>query len=273
MPEPVLDRQSKLGYEASFPWRFLVVTFGWSWLIWVPLIWVEANTTTAVLLSAVAAFGPAIGAIVSLWTLQGKAVVGLYLRSFADFRLGWKVSVLVPGLLASASLVAWLIPELFGWARLPTILPSLWVLPAYFVLMVLLGGGQEELGWRGYFLGHLEERLGSWWGNLVLGLVWGLWHLPLFFVSGTSQAYTPFPAFLLVTVGYSWLFAWARLWSGKRSLSGPVMHGSANTIFALFPTLVMASGAAQLRYWLWAALIFALGLVAQNLRDRSTQPF
>ena len=268
MPAPVHDRLACREFEATFPWRFLAVTFGWSWLIWVPLTLVAVNTTTAVLLSAVGAFGPGIGAIVCLRTLQGKAAVGSYLRSFFDFRLGWKVWVLVPGLLASASLAAWLIPELFGLARLPTILPTLWILPAYFVLMVLLGGGQEELGWRGYILDHLEERLGSWWGNLVLGLAWGLWHLPLFAVSGASQAQTPLLAFLLVTVGYSWLFAWAREWSGKRSLSGLVMHGAANTVFALFPTLALHSGAAQPRYWLWAAMIFALGLVSQILRTR-----
>lgn len=273
MPGPDRDRPPRAGLEAPFPWRFFAVTFCWSWLIWVPLTWVAVNSTTAVLLSAVAAFGPGIGAVVCLQTLQGKAAVGSYLRSFFDFRLGWKVWLLVPGLLASASLAAGLIPELFGLARLQTILPTVWILPAYFVLMVFLGGGQEELGWRGYILDHLEDRLGSCWGNLVLGLVWGLWHLPLFFVSGTSQANTPFLAFLLITVGYSWLFARARQWSGKRSMSGPVMHGAANTVFALFPTLAMDSGATQLRYWLWAALIFALGLVMQILRTRSAQPF
>ena len=55
--------------------------------------------------------------------------------------------------------------------------------------MIFLGGGQEELGWRGYILDRLEERLGPWLGNLVLAVIWAVWHVPLIFIPGTSQRF------------------------------------------------------------------------------------
>ena len=85
--------------------------------------------------------------------------------------------------------------------------------------MIFFGGGQEELGWRGYILDPLEERLGPWLGNLVLAVVWAVWHVPLFFIPGTSQIFVPFAGFTLVLVGYSYFFAAVRQAAGKRTMS------------------------------------------------------
>jgi len=53
------------------------------------------------------------------------------------------------------------LPELWGEPRLEMLLPSVWVFLPYVLIMIFLGGGQEELGWRGYILDSLEERLGA----------------------------------------------------------------------------------------------------------------
>jgi hypothetical protein len=100
------------------------------------------------------------------------------------------------------------------------LLPSVWVFLPYLLLMILLGGGQEELGWRGYILDPLEERLGPWLGNLVLGVVWAVWHAPLVLIPGTSQRFVPFVGFALVLIGYSYFFAAIRAAAGKRTMAG-----------------------------------------------------
>ena len=46
----------------------------------------------------------------------------------------------------------------------------------------------EELGWRGYVLDRLQEKRSALVSSLILGVVWSLWHLPLFFVQGSYQA-------------------------------------------------------------------------------------
>ncbi|MDO8847679.1 MAG: type II CAAX endopeptidase family protein [Coriobacteriia bacterium] len=266
--------------EGRFPHRFFVVTFAWSWLIWLPLVLAGAGviplgedlvgpvTVAAVVLGA---FGPAVGAFYSLRTSRGKGVIREYLRGLMDLRFGWWGWLTPPLVLGVTTWLAWILPELWGAPRLEMLLPSVWVFPPVLLLMVFLGGGQEELGWRGYILDPLEERLGPWRGNLVLGMVWAVWHVPLFFMPGTSQRYVPFVGFTLVLIGYSYLYAAVREAAGKRTMAGLVAHGWGNAFVPLFPTIVMAEGAAQPRYWIWAGLTLLAGVVAMVVRSRRAQ--
>ena len=69
------------------------------------------------------------------------------------------------------------------------------------MLFVLVVG--EELGWRGYALPLLLEKRSAVTASLILGVLWGLWHLPTFLVPGTPQYGLPLAAFVLLTVEYS----------------------------------------------------------------------
>jgi membrane protease YdiL (CAAX protease family) len=60
-------------------------------------------------------------------------------------------------------------------------------LPAYagtFVFVLILGGALEEPGWRGFGLPLLQERYSPVRATLLLGLVWGIWHVPLYGPAG-----------------------------------------------------------------------------------------
>jgi uncharacterized protein len=65
---------------------------------------------------------------------------------------------------------------------------------------MLVLGPMEEFGWRGVALPLLQRRLAPFWAGLVLGLVWGLWHLPAFFLNGTPQSGWGFMPFLIGSV-------------------------------------------------------------------------
>jgi membrane protease YdiL (CAAX protease family) len=256
-----------------FPYRFFVVTFLWSWMIWLPLVLAglnvirvgqeflaKANMPALIL----AAFGPAMGALYSLSTLNGKGAVREYLRGVLDLRMGWKVWIAPAVLVGGSTCAAWVLPEFWGATHLG-IRFSLLTSPLDLVIVALFAGSQEELGWRGYILDPMEDRLGPWLGSLVLGVIWAVWHLPLFFIPGSGPDAVPWLGFMLLTTGYSWFFSWIREASGKRTFSGIYAHGLINVFGSLFP--MIDPSAPQVRYWLWSIFAFAIGVAAMAIRS------
>ena len=134
------------------------------------------------------------------------------------------------------------------------------------ILFVLVVG--EELGWRGYALPLLLEKRSPLTASVILGVVWGLWHLPTFLVPGTPQYGLPLTAFVLLTIEYSILMTWVFLHTLGSVLIATLFHGAINLSQGLF--LGGMDGAS--RYWLLsivygvAALIVAvvLGLSARR---------
>ena len=59
-------------------------------------------------------------------------------------------------------------------------------LPALAIAMFL--GPIEEFGWRGLALPLLQRRLAPFWAGLILGIIWALWHIPSFLMSGMPQS-------------------------------------------------------------------------------------
>ena len=252
------------------PLRFFVITFLWSWLIWSPLVLAGLGVIRldegllsfiSTPLAYLGAFGPAVGACYSGWTLDGSKALIDFLKSFLSLRFGWEVWVAIFAVLAAVNVVAWYVPELLGNDRLSMLLPSALVFPFWWLLMVLVGGGQEEIGWRGYILEPMEAKFGIWVGNIVLGLVWTVWHLPLFLMPGTTQTYMPLAAFTIGLIGQCFVFSWVMKASGGRPLSAVIAHGTANAIIPLFPTLVMETDVAQTRWWLHQGLLLIVGIL------------
>ena len=262
--------------ENKIPIRFFVVTFLWSWVCWAVAsllggtgVISENNLNFAALnfsLVVIGAFGPAVGAFVSLRTINGKGSIKKHLKLFLSLNFGWKVWLAIFLALGFSSFIAWIIPELFGEDRLPSHMPSIYIFPLYILLMVFLGGGQEEVGWRGYILPLLEKKYGLIIGSLILGIIWAIWHIPLWFVPGTTQAYMNFFVFTLMAIGYSYFFSWVIKASGNRPLSGLVVHGTANAFMPFFPVLILANDVTQIRFWIYAILILIIGVIVVVLR-------
>ncbi|XVQ86361.1 CPBP family intramembrane glutamic endopeptidase [Microbispora siamensis] len=76
-------------------------------------------------------------------------------------------------------------------------LPSALVYLGYGIGLFLL---TEEAGWRGLLLPRLQARMRPVPANLLLGVVWSVWHYPLLQVPGASDNGLPFAGFLLLTV-------------------------------------------------------------------------
>ncbi len=56
------------------------------------------------------------------------------------------------------------------------------------LFMMLFLGPMEEFGWRGVAQPLLQRHMAPIWAGIIIGAVWGLWHLPAFFLAGTVFA-------------------------------------------------------------------------------------
>jgi hypothetical protein len=109
----------------------------------------------------------------------------------------------------------------------------------------------------------LQERWGRRNASLGLGLVWGVWHLPLFFIDGTSQAHIPLALFLLSVVAMSVLFAWLVQRTAGSVVAALVLHTAIN----FWPTVVpvLPTEASHRAYAFVVAMLVLLALVAFGL--------
>lgn len=118
-----------------------------------------------------------------------------------------------------------------------------------FILQGILAGATvnvpfmfgEELGWRGLMLKETQS-LGFIRSALLIGLVWGLWHLPIILM-GHNYPSNPYAGVLMMcvfTISLCPLFAYVRL--KTKTILGPcLLHGMINATGALF-VLYVANG-------------------------------
>lgn len=129
---------------------------------------------------------------------------------------------------------------------------------ANFLLVFLVGGPLgEEFGWRGFGLPILKNHYNWRMASLILGVVWGAWHLPLFFSDGTSQNHNPLTLFLLSVVAMSVLFAWLVNHVSGSVKKALILHTAINTWPTIIP--VLPTDENHQPY----ALMVALGLLTQ----------
>jgi membrane protease YdiL (CAAX protease family) len=116
----------------------------------------------------------------------------------------------------------------------------------------------EELGWRGYALPRMAERLGLRTSSLLLGLVWAAWHLPLFFVRGADTYQQSFASYLVGVVALSVVMAWLYARTGSLLLV-MLLHAAVNNSKDIVPSALpvgpgVFSLAASPVGWISAAL-------------------
>lgn len=152
---------------------FLLWTFGISWSAWLASAFLRIPIISQVLTIA-GVFGPAIGAKLVL----GKSFKEL-LASIGSARKRTWVHLLILTILYTLSIVFWS-PLLPGFSSLRIAL--------LFLMTTLLTGGNEEIGWQGFLQPSLEKILPFPLATVTTGLIWAVWHLPLFFTAACLLA-------------------------------------------------------------------------------------
>jgi membrane protease YdiL (CAAX protease family) len=232
------------GSKWSSVWVYFAVAFGVSWLIerGVSLLGVSLDTASSPALLSLAVLGPAIAAIGLTYLTQDKMGRRDYWLRIIDLR---RIS-------ARWYLVIFLLPPaLFGLAALLDLLSGgrgvTWgkqveqflVIPAYLIITLFLAPFLEELGWRGYALDRLQSRWSALVSSLILGIVWALWHLPVFFMKGTYQyslgvGSLAFWTYMISIVPMTLLFTWIFNNNGRSTLSAILLHVVFNCTAEMF---------------------------------------
>ena len=252
---------------------YFVLAYAVTWLLWLP----GALPGLPQSLPAKFAYlpGGAIGitgvAFLMTYVTEGRAGVRRLAARYAQWRVGWLwyafALIGIPFILEGWTL---LLPG--NRATAQAFLPAfLLQYPGLYALLFIFGPFWEEAGWRGFALPRLQARYGPLLGTLILGLLWGMWHLPLHieaFRQDFGGALLNFGlAFGLATMAYTVIQTW--LFNATRGslLLLMLAHGSINASVNFFGNLIEQGRLPEsfAHYWFLGPIIgpvvFALGLV------------
>ena len=252
----------------SNPWLFFGATFVWTWAFWGLGILLEISMESAFGfgLLILGVLGPMVTGIGFTYLTKNKAGRRDYWLRIIDIkRIGliWWLVLLcfVPLLNALAALIDLLFGgtgAVWGETLVNAVSDPLALL--FSALFATLIPFIEELGWRGYVLDRLQAIRSAFMATLILGLVWSLWHLPLFFVEGTYQAglgigTLEFWLFMIGIVPLSFAFTWVYNNTNRSILAVILFHGMVNFTGEL---LAITERADTISILLW--VIVAVGI-------------
>ena len=175
--------------------KFIVANFAFTWLLFAIAILSGQSSKDfpAILFYIIGGCGPSLMALVFVWrTYDTTQRREFWSRAFNPRRVKavWWIIILV-AIPVSMLLGVW-INRLLG-GSMPQMV-SLNLLKAqpvqipFFIIMMMIGGPlAEELGWRGILLDNFQKKWSAVISTFVLFLIWWVWHLPLFFLPGTTQ--------------------------------------------------------------------------------------
>jgi membrane protease YdiL (CAAX protease family) len=96
-----------------------------------------------------------------------------------------------------------------------------------------LSNPSEEVGWRGFALPHLQKRHTALVATLIVGILWGLWHLPLFFWNGNPISEQPLLPWFISTVASAFVYTWLYNSTNGSLLPAALFHVALNTFGAV----------------------------------------
>ena len=212
---------------------FILITYLISWLLWLPLFFMEESN---ILLIVVGGFGPLIAAFIM--TLITDNNIKKWLGKIFNFKIKFKLYVFVllyP--LIFYGLISILL-YITGNTFTPAKEISLFSYIMNLIAMLILGGGQEEVGWRGYALPKMIKKYKPLTASFILGLIWIGWHLPLFFIKDSAQAGLPFIWYIINTLAFSIILTWLYIKSNYSVIPAMILHAGMNMAVNYFPIVL-----------------------------------
>lgn len=198
---------------------FFILTFIITWAMWIPAILMKSNGGTFLFapdnpVGQLGRWAPGLAAIVLTGFLAGRKAIGRLFRPLKIWRvnIGWYLFALLfqPILFFVAEWIDGLIGNAYEVASplagLPY--PIAFVIPSI-VISAIPGAFMEELGWRGFALPRMQSKNTALIASVIIGIVWGVWHIPSMIYFGQADALSIAIAvinFIPATILFTWLF-------------------------------------------------------------------
>jgi membrane protease YdiL (CAAX protease family) len=231
---------------------FMIGALAWTWVFYFPIGIFQLDQSRGIGLALFLAGGPApsfMGLIMVFKTYTPVQRRDYFARCIDFRRLGWwfLIPLLLSPLLAVVVTGISLLfgGDLPGMAALQTLLTNPLLIPLALFLYLWSGPLNEEFGWRGYALDPLLVRFGFIRGSAILGLIWGLWHLPWCFMAGQSQKLETFGLYVLSVVGLSFFMTLLYIKTRRSILAAILMHFSSN----FFMSQLLSPTSEQYEIW------------------------
>ena len=146
--------------------------------------------------------------LVIAFVLKRKGGIRQLLKGWLKFKVPafWYLVTLIPVVFAVLSMFIYRL--LYGVTPVAEIVFDPMSLLALLIISTITGATGEELGWRGFALPRLQIRMSAFNASLVLGVVWTMWHVPLWF-AGLGYEKIPFAAYALLVMSSTVLITWA----------------------------------------------------------------
>jgi membrane protease YdiL (CAAX protease family) len=218
--------------RSAFPLKFVLIAFAFTWVFWGLTVLEGRGLISSLPVPALflGAFGPMVAAVVLTAHEGGRAG----LRSLLSRVVRWRVAPLWYGVVLLGPIVLQLLAMalnvLLGGPppdplAMIGVLPTVLALSVYMLIQVGIG---EEIGWRGYALPKLQAGYSALISSLIVGVLWALWHLPLFFNPATGYYITPFWVFLVFLLPFAILYTWVFNSTGGSVLMVMILHAVVN---------------------------------------------
>ncbi len=247
---------------------YFVMAYGFSWLGWLPYILsLSGLGILHVQLSQFATLpgaylGPLLSGFLMTAAMEGKPGVHRLLRRFILWRVGWQwYLVILIGIPATIFLGFLTQPGAVAALHFP-FLQLLLFFPLLLVMEIFTSGLAEEPGWRGFALPHLQHRYGPLVGTIILGLLWGAWHLPLFLTGwALSVSGLEICEFMLAAICIAIVITWVFNHTRGSLLMVALLHATVDA----FNTVAAMTGLFSMQ-WMqknnYLALLIAFGVAA-----------
>lgn len=217
---------------------FFIATYFISWILWLPLILFGESKVIIF-----GSFGPTITAMVLTFLLNGTVGIKALLKKFTIWKVRsfWYLfSFLSTAVIVLITIAIFRVLEdkvfIFNDIR------QWYLIIVAFVYVFFLSVLGEEIGWRGYALPRLQKRYSALTSSVIIGVIWGLWHLPLFFIKGNFHQSIPIILFLIQAIALSVIYTWIYNNTKGSLLIVHIFHAASNVTLGVLPVLPMDVG-------------------------------